>query len=244
MLLNQKVNNCMKIVINEPFDIDQMVAKEITKLVNNNPNTVLGLATGATMLGVYKNLADDHKENKTDYTHVITFNLDEYVGLDADHEQSYRYYMKENLFKHININPKNINFPGQDAPQAYTELIKQHNIDLILLGVGRDGHIAFNEPYTSFDSETSIVDLWASTINDNKRFFKDDEDVPTKAITMGFKEIMSAKRVILIAYGINKAQAIKQLINGKEDEAWPLTILKRHPYVTVYLDEDAASLLE
>ena len=112
------------------------------------------------------------------------------------------------------------------------------------MGVGSNGHIGFNEPGTSFDSETGYVTLAESTIEDNKRFFDSIEDVPTSAVTMGLKDIMSAKRIMLIAFGKNKAQAIKQLINGKEDEAWPLTILKRHPYVTVYLDKEAASLIE
>lgn len=234
----------MKIVIDEIHDINVMVCKEITKLVNNTPDAVLGLATGSTPLGVYQNLIDDYKENKTDYSSVKTFNLDEYVGLDIDHEQSYHTYMRKNLFDHINIDINNTFFPSLENPSAYSELIKEHNIDLQILGVGSNGHIGFNEPYTSFEQETSYVTLAESTINDNKRFFNSIEDVPKGAITMGLKDIMSAKRIILIAFGKNKAQAIKQLINGVEDEAWPVTILKRHPYVTVYLDKDAASLLE
>ncbi|MFA5720537.1 MAG: glucosamine-6-phosphate deaminase [Acholeplasmataceae bacterium] len=234
----------MKIVIDEIHDINVMVCKEITKLVNNTPDAVLGLATGSTPLGVYQNLIDDYKENKTDYSGVKTFNLDEYVGLDIDHEQSYHTYMRKNLFDHINIDLNNTFFPSLENPSAYSELIKEHNIDLQILGVGSNGHIGFNEPYTSFDQETSYVTLAESTINDNKRFFNSIDDVPKGAITMGLKDIMSAKRIILIAFGKNKAQAIKQLINGVEDEAWPVTILKRHPYVTVYLDKDAASLLE
>lgn len=234
----------MKIVINDKAHIDQMISKEISKLVSNTPDAVLGLATGSTPLGIYANLIEDYKQNQTDYSNVITFNLDEYVGLDIDHEQSYHTYMRENLFKHINIKPENTHFPKEENPKAYTELIKKHNIDLQILGVGSNGHIGFNEPHTSFDSETSYVTLAQSTIEDNKRFFASIDDVPKGAITMGLKDIMSAKRIILIAFGKNKAQAIKQLINGVEDEAWPLTILKRHPYVTVYLDEAAASLIE
>ncbi len=234
----------MKIVIDEISTINKMVSKEITKLVKNNPNAVLGLATGGTPLGIYENLILDYKENKTNYENVTTFNLDEYVGLDIDHEQSYHTYMRKNLFDHININLENTHFPTLEDPQAYTKLIKEKGIDIQILGVGSNGHIGFNEPGTSFDSETGYVTLAESTIEDNKRFFDSIEDVPTSAVTMGLKDIMSAKRIMLVAFGKNKAQAIKQLINGKEDEAWPLTILKRHPYVTVYLDKDAASLIE
>ncbi|NMA05364.1 MAG: glucosamine-6-phosphate deaminase [Acholeplasmataceae bacterium] len=234
----------MKIVIDEISTINKMVAKEITKLVKNNPNAVLGLATGGTPLGIYENLVLDYKENKTNYENVTTFNLDEYVGLDINHEQSYHTYMRKNLFNHININLENTHFPTLENPQSYTKLIKEKSIDIQILGVGSNGHIGFNEPGTSFDSETGYVTLAESTIEDNKRFFDSIEDVPTSAVTMGLKDIMSAKRIMLIAFGKNKAQAIKQLINGKEDEAWPLTILKRHPYVTVYLDKEAASLIE
>lgn len=209
----------MKIVIDEISTINKMVAKEITKLVKNNPNAVLGLATGGTPLGIYENLVLDYKENKTNYENVTTFNLDEYVGLDINHEQSYHTYMRKNLFNHININLENTHFPTLENPQSYTKLIKEKSIDIQILGVGSNGHIGFNEPGTSFDSETGYVTLAESTIEDNKRFFDSIEDVPTSAVTMGLKDIMSAKRIMLIAFGKNKAQAIKQLINGKEDEA-------------------------
>ncbi len=234
----------MKIVIDEISTINKMVSKEITKLVKNNPNAVLGLATGSTPLGIYENLVLDYEENNTNYENVTTFNLDEYVGLEPTHEQSYHTYMRENLFNHININLENTHFPSLKDPKAYTKLLKEKSIDIQLLGVGSNGHIGFNEPGTSFESETSYVTLAESTIEDNKRFFDSIDDVPKAAVTMGLKDIMSAKRIMLVAFGKNKAQAIKQLINGKEDEAWPLTILKRHPYVTVYLDKDAASLIE
>ncbi len=234
----------MKIVIDEVSTINKMVSKEITKLVKNNPNAVLGLATGSTPLGIYENLVLDYEENKTNYENVTTFNLDEYVGLEPSHKQSYHTYMRENLFNHININLENTHFPSLEDPKAYTKLLKEKSIDIQILGVGSNGHIGFNEPGTSFDSETGYVTLAESTIEDNKRFFDSIDDVPKAAVTMGLKDIMSAKRIMLVAFGKNKAQAIKQLINGKEDEAWPLTILRRHPYVTVYLDKDAASLIE
>ncbi len=234
----------MKIIIDEISVVNKLVAKEMIDCVRNKPNAVLGLATGSTPLGIYKNLVEDHVKNKTDYSKVTTFNLDEYVGLHPEHEQSYHTYMRQNLFNHINIDLKNTNFPDLDNPKAYTKLIKQKPIDLQILGVGSNGHIAFNEPFTSFDSETDYVTLAESTINDNKRFFDSIDDVPKQAVTMGLKDIMSAKKIIIIAFGENKAEAINELVNGKQDEAWPVTILQRHHDVTVYLDKKAASLLE
>lgn len=234
----------MKIVINDQKEINLLVCKEITKLVKSNPTAVLGLATGSTPLGVYRNLIEDHKINNTDYSKVKTFNLDEYYELDPSHAQSYHTYMSNYLFNHLNIDKENTHFPSKENPEFYTELLKTHNVDLQILGVGSNGHIGFNEPFTSFESETGYVTLADSTRQDNKRFFDSLDEVPKGAITMGLKDIMRSKRIILIAFGKQKAQAIKQLVSGAIDEAWPVTILQRHPYLTVYLDEEAASLLD
>lgn len=234
----------MKIVINDQKEINLLVCKEITKLVKSNPTAVLGLATGSTPLGVYKNLIEDHKTNNTDYSQVRTFNLDEYYELDPSHVQSYHTYMNQHLFNHLNIDKENTYFPSKENPESYTELLKTHNVDLQILGVGSNGHIGFNEPFTSFESETGYVTLADSTRQDNKRFFDSLDEVPQGAITMGLKDIMRSKRIILLAFGKQKAQAIKQLVSGAIDEAWPVTILQRHPYLTVYLDEEAASLLD
>lgn len=233
----------MKIVINEKQEINNLVSNEIIRLVKSNPQAVLGLATGGTPLGIYEELIKDHQENKTDYSNIITFNLDEYYDLDPSHPESYHSYMDKNLFSGININPENTHFPDMNNPESYTNLIEQHKIDFQILGVGSNGHIGFNEPGTSFESITHYVTLAESTRKDNARFFNSLDEVPAKAVTMGLKDIIRSKRIVLIAFGANKAQAIKQLVDGTESEKWPVTILQRHPYVTLYLDKEAASLL-
>lgn len=234
----------MKIIINKKAKLDKLAAQEIINLVNENPKAVLGLATGSSPIGLYKELIKDHKANKTNYKKVTTFNLDEYIGIPIDHEQSYHTFMYETLFKHLNINLKNTNFPKQDDPASYTKLLEKKPVDLQILGIGSNGHIAFNEPGTSFDSTTQYVDLAESTIKDNSRFFDSIDDVPKRAVTMGLKDIMMAKKVILLAFGKNKAEAINTLVNGKKSEDCPATILQDHPNLTLYLDEDAASLLK
>lgn len=233
----------MKIIINKKAKLDKLAAQEIINLVNENPKAVLGLATGSSPIGLYEELIKDHKANKTNYKKVTTFNLDEYIGIPIDHEQSYHTFMYETLFKHLNINLKNTNFPKQDDPASYTKLLEKKPVDLQILGIGSNGHIAFNEPGTSFDSTTQYVDLAESTIKDNSRFFDSIDDVPKRAVTMGLKDIMMAKKVILLAFGKNKAEAINTLVNGKKSEDCPATILQDHPNLTLYLDEDAASLL-
>lgn len=234
----------MKIIINKKAKLDKLAAQEIINLVNENPKAVLGLATGSSPIGLYEELIKDHKANKTNYKKVTTFNLDEYIGIPIDHEQSYHTFMYETLFKHLNINLKNTNFPKQDDPAGYTKLLEKKPVDLQILGIGSNGHIAFNEPGTSFDSTTQYVDLAESTIKDNSRFFDSIDDVPKRAVTMGLKDIMMAKKVILLAFGKNKAEAINTLVNGKKSEDCPATILQDHPNLTLYLDEDAASLLK
>lgn len=234
----------MKIIINKKAKLDKLAAQEIINLVNENPKAVLGLATGSSPIGLYEELIKDHKANKTNYKKVTTFNLDEYIGIPIDHEQSYHTFMYETLFKHLNINLKNTNFPKQDDPASYTKLLEKKPVDLQILGIGSNGHIAFNEPGTSFDSTTQYVDLAESTIKDNSRFFDSIDDVPKRAVTMGLKDIMMAKKVILLAFGKNKAEAINTLVNGEKSEDCPATILQDHPNLTLYLDEDAASLLK
>lgn len=233
----------MKIVINEKHEINKLVSNEIIRLVKSNPKAVLGLATGGTPLGVYEELIKDHQENQTDYSQVITFNLDEYYDLEPTHKESYHTYMNDNLFSKININLDNTHFPDLNNPESYTNLLEQHRVDFQILGVGSNGHIGFNEPGTPFESITHYVTLAESTRKDNARFFNSLDEVPTKAVTMGLNDIIRSKRIVLIAFGANKAQAIKQLVDGAESENWPVTILKRHPYVTLYLDKEAASLL-
>ena len=234
----------MKIIIDKKEVLDKLAAKEIIDLVNTNPKAVLGLATGSSPIGLYKNLILDHQTNKTNYKNVITFNLDEYYGLPINHEQSYHTFMYETLFKHLDINLNNTNFPDLEHPESYTELLNKNQIDLQILGIGSNGHIAFNEPGTSFDSTTQYVLLAESTLKDNARFFDSIDDVPKKAVTMGLKDIMMAKKIILLAFGKNKSEAINLLVNGAKSEDCPATILQDHPDLTLYLDEEAASLLK
>jgi len=215
------------------------------------PGKVLGLATGSTPLGLYARMVKDHEENKTSYADIRSFNLDEYVGLPISHPESYYAFMHRNLFDKIDIKEENAHVPsglGDDLEaQAakYDAMIDECPVDIQLLGIGSDGHIAFNEPGTPFDSGTHVTDLAESTIKDNCRFFDNDiSKVPTQAVTQGIGTIMKAKNILLIATGANKAQAVKDMIEGPIDEACPASVLQRHPSVTVIVDEPAAALLK
>ena len=221
------------------------VMKEFIK-----PGKVLGLATGSTPLGLYQRMVKDHKENGTSYKDIKSFNLDEYVGLPISHPESYYAFMHRNLFDHIDILEENAHVPsglGEDLEgqaKHYDEMIDNDPVDIQLLGIGSDGHIAFNEPGTPFDSPTHVTDLAESTIKDNCRFFDNDiSKVPTQAVTQGIGTIMKAKNILLIATGANKAKAVKDMIDGPVDEACPASILQKHPNVTIIVDEAAASLL-
>ena len=227
-----------------------MIADEFIKQVNEKPNSVLGLATGTSPLQVYANLVEAYKKGLVTFKEVKTFNLDEYVGLEGTHEQSYRYFMNKNLFDQIDINIDNTHvLKGVGdylvyANQYDQEIANAGGIDLQILGIGSDGHIAFNEPGTSFDSLTHVAELAESTIKDNSRLFNDISEVPTKAVTMGLKSIMNAKKIVLIATGKNKAKAICDLILGKKTEQVPCSILQDHPDCTIYIDEEAYSLVK
>lgn len=214
------------------------------------PGKVLGLATGSTPLGLYARMVKDHEENKTSYADIKTFNLDEYVGLPISHPESYYAFMHKNLFNHLDINEENVHIPcglGDDLEEKakeYDQMIDANPVDIQVLGIGSDGHIAFNEPGTPFDSGTHICDLAESTIKDNCRFFENDmSKVPTQAVTQGIATIMKAKNILLIATGENKAQAIKDMLEGEINEDCPASILRKHDNVTVILDQAAASKL-
>jgi glucosamine-6-phosphate deaminase len=229
--------------------LDEAVSRLLIEQVNKHPKSVLGLATGSTPLGIYKQLMDDHKRHKTSYQDVVTINLDEYVGLDKNSPASYQSFMKVNLFDALDINPKNTFIPDggtkdlDAACQAYDDIMKKHPIDIQLLGIGSNGHIGFNEPNTPFDSETHIIELALKTRTDNAVHFKSLDDVPTQAITMGIKSITNAKRILLVAIGANKAQAVKGMIFGEVDPILPASVLQTHPNVDVFLDYQAASLI-
>lgn len=214
------------------------------------PNSVLGLATGSTPLKPYSHMIKLFENGSVDFSKVTTFNLDEYCNLDVNDVNSYHHFMHENLFDHINIPEENINFLNGNAEDLeqeckdYEKKIKQAGgIDIQLLGIGSNGHIAFNEPSDSFQRWSHVVALKESTIKDNSRFFSSIEEVPTHAVTMGIGSIMQAKRILIIAIGENKAKAIKQLIDGNVTPECPASVLQFHTDVTLMLDKGAASLI-
>ncbi|MFP4187545.1 MAG: glucosamine-6-phosphate deaminase [Acholeplasmataceae bacterium] len=225
--------------------IASAVAGKIIGIVTKNPQATLGLATGSTQLAVYRALVADHRERNTSYRTVTTFNLDEYVGLDAEHEQSYHYYMRKNLFDHIDGDPDLQHIPNglaadlEEECRRYDGLLDQRPIDLQLLGIGQNGHIGFNEPGSSFDLRTHVVELDRQTRVDNARNFAALKDVPMRAITMGIKDIMRAKRIVLVAIGPAKANAIKAFMHGPIGEDMPASALREHPHLEVYVDHEA-----
>ncbi len=238
----------MDLIILDKKEADKAVCNEIINLINSKKDCVLGLATGSTPEGVYSLLVEAYKNKKVSFENVTSFNLDEYVGLADSHPQSYRYFMNNHLFLHVDINLANTHVPSNRGDEndlsIYDDNIKNHGgIDLQLLGIGSNGHIAFNEPGTSFNSKTHIVTLKESTIKDNSRFFNSIDEVPTQAITMGLESILNAKRIILMAFGKNKAEAICKMFNNEANEDLPASILQKHQNVTIYCDEEAASLL-
>lgn len=220
--------------------LSEIAAGMIIEQVNNNPKTVLGLATGSSPLGTYENLVKSYNDGITDFSNVTSVNLDEYVGLSADHNQSYRYFMNKNLFDKININKECTFVPDGCAPdleeecKSYDKRIEMlGGIDIQLLGIGYDGHIGFNEPDEVFTGETHRVKLDSSTIEANSRFFQSKDEVPKEAVTIGVGAIMKAKKVILIANGKGKAEIVKKSFWGPITPKVPASILQLHPDVTV-----------
>lgn len=238
----------MKIIVTNNYEEASLEAFKVMKeIVANKPNAVLGLATGSTPLGLYKNMIEDHKANGTSYKDVVSFNLDEYVGLDRNHKESYYTFMHTNLFKGIDILEENVHLPYGNTKEdcdAYEKAMEDYQVDVQLLGIGGNGHIGFNEPGTSFDETTHIVELQERTRKDNARFFDDDiNQVPTHAITMGIATIMKASKVLLIATGENKADAVKAMIEEPKSVNCPASALQDHKDVVVILDTAAASKL-
>lgn len=226
-------------------DASQKAADAIAVQIAHKPNTVLGLATGGSPVGIYESLIEKYR-NGLDFSQVRTVNLDEYVGLTPQHPQSYAYYMNANLFNHINIAQENIHIPdGTDADtekqsEAYDQIIRElGGIDLQLVGIGHNGHIGFNEPSTSFTKGTHCVDLADTTIAANARFFECEADVPRKAYTMGIQHIMQAKKVVMIVCGSDKAKILQEAFFGPVTPAVPASILQFHPDFTLVADEDA-----
>lgn len=239
----------MKVIVCKDYDEVSAKAYEVMKeVVINKKDAVLGLATGSSPIGLYQNMIKDHKENGVSYKDIKSFNLDEYVGIPRDHEQSYYTFMHENLFNGIDIKEENVHLPygnTKEDCEAYEKAMADYSVDIQVLGIGGNGHIGFNEPGTPFASRTHIVDLQERTIKDNARFFNDDMNlVPKQAITMGIATIMDAKKVLLVASGANKADAVYGMVHGEITEDMPASILQKHDDVVVIVDEAAASKLK
>ena len=231
--------------------ISDRAAEIVTNQIRKKPDSVIGFATGGTPLGLYKRLIRNHKERGLDFSKITTFNLDEYVGLSPHHDQSYHYFMWTNLFYHVNVDPSHVHIPQGMADDIdgfctwYEQKIEQAGgIDLQILGIGGNGHIAFNEPGSSLGSRTRIKTLTEKTITDNARFFDDPEQVPRYAITMGIGTIMDAKNLLLLGSGEGKANAIKTTLEGPITAMVPATIVQLHQHAHILIDEAAASSLE
>ncbi|MEG1984583.1 MAG: glucosamine-6-phosphate deaminase [Oscillospiraceae bacterium] len=241
----------MRIIKAKDYDgLSSQTANIISSQIILKPESVLGLATGSTPIGAYKILVERFNHGDLDFSAVKSVNLDEYKGLPADNDQSYNYFMHDNLFDHVNIKKENINLPNGLEPDSdkecarYDAVIKSMGgIDLQLLGIGHNGHIGFNEPSDIFDKGTHCVDLQQSTIDANKRFFSSIDDVPRQAYTMGIGTIMNAKCVLIIASGKDKAEIVKKAFFGPITPQVPASVLQMHPNVIVIADEDALSLV-
>ena len=238
------------LIFPDPQSLAQKSADLVESQIKAFPDSVIGLATGSTPLGLYKELIRRHQEYSLSFAEVKTFNLDEYVGIPSDHPQSYRTFMDENLFNQIDIDKTNTQVPDGMATNplevgpTYEQMIeKAGGIDLQVLGVGTDGHIGFNEPTSSLGSITRVKTLTKQTIEDNSRFFRPDEFQPKLAITMGIKTILDARRILLLAHGENKADAIRDMVEGPLSAFCPASSLQLHQRTTILIDEPAASKL-
>ena len=240
----------MKIIVTKDYEeLSARAAKVMLDVVKDNPYAVLGLATGTTPLGLYAHMIADHEKNGTSYAHIRTANLDEYKGLPKTHEQSYAYFMKKNLFDKLDIDAENTNIENGTAVDEgkecarYDAVLEQLPRDIQLLGLGSNGHIAFNEPGTPFGSGTHVVTLAESTVKDNARLFEDISEVPRKAFTMGIRQIMQAKKILILASGANKADAVYKTVKGEVTEEVPASVLQLHPDCILIADKAAAAKL-
>jgi len=241
----------MKILKVKDYEaLSNKAADGIIDAIKTNPSITLGLATGSTPVGLYQRLIVAYNQKKVSFKQIKTFNLDEYIGIERTHSESYFSFMRRHLFDQIDINPDYIHMPNNDINtlkenvNEYNHLLKDNTIDIQILGIGSNGHIGFNEPGTPFGQETFIVDLDQETREANARFFDSIDEVPKQAITMGIKNIMQAKEIVLLASGIEKADAVKAMIEGPVEPNMPASILQLHPNCTVILDERAASKLK
>lgn len=237
-------------VFNTADEVSHFAAKRILDCVAASPDMALGLATGSTQESLYAQLVRLIRQRSIDVSKLTTFNLDEYIGLGEWHRQSYRYYMHEHLFKHLPLSRQRLHVPDgladnpEKACQAYSEAIRAAGgLDFQLLGIGSNGHIGFNEPYTPFSSRTHTVALSDQTRLDNGRFFSAHSEVPTHAMTLGIQDILEAREIMLLATGRHKADTMAQLYHGDANEALPASALKHHHNVTIVMDREAASRL-
>ena len=238
----------MDVMVFDDYEaMSKMACQWIIDRVAEKPDAVLGLATGSTPLGTYRELISSYHHKKIDFRFVSTFNLDEYVGLGRDHPQSYRAFMERELFRYINLSDENTHIPDGMQEDLQAECVRYESLvekigppDLQILGIGENGHIGFNEPGSLFKSETHIVELTESTRSANARFFEAQSQVPSHAITMGIQSILKSKLILLLASGERKTKAIKRLLQMEEPkEAFPASALLRHPNVTLIIDQQA-----
>lgn len=229
--------------------LSKSAAQVVLEVLKEKPDCVLGLPTGSTPVGMYEQLVKAYQEGNADFSKVTTFNLDEYIGLPQEHEQSYYAFMQQNLFRHINIEPQRTHIPRGDtrnveeeSKRYETEIDQAGGMDLLVIGIGTNGHIGFNEPGSDPHSRTRIIDLAPSTIQSNSRYFESMADVPKQAITMGLGTILSkSKRILLLASGLEKAEIMYQLLSNQEvSNSIPASFLKQHPDVTIVMDQAAA----
>jgi glucosamine-6-phosphate deaminase len=245
----------MRVIIQPNYEkVSQWAANHIVKRINEFKPTeekpfVLGLPTGSTPLGTYKALIELHKQGKVSFKNVVTFNMDEYVGIAEDHPESYHSFMWNNFFNHVDINPDNVNILNGNAadPEAecreYEErIVKAGGIDLFLGGVGENGHLAFNEPYTSLNSRTHVQTLTYDTLVVNSRFFDNDVNkVPKKAMSVGIATVLDSKEVVILALGPKKANAVQHCVEGGYNHVWPISALQIHPASIMVCDDPAAT---
>lgn len=237
----------MNIIICENYEeVSARAASMVADVIKKDSACKLGLATGSTPIGMYSILSEMYKNGEIDFSSVSSYNLDEYYPIKKDNDQSYDYFMRENLFSKINIKEENIHIPNGEAKDANKEcedyectVEKSGGIDIQILGLGVNGHIGFNEPANELISKTHVTDLTVSTIKANSRFFESEDEVPKKAITMGVGTIMKAKSIVLMVSGKNKHEALSAILNGNISTNVPATLLNLHPNVTVICDKEA-----
>ena len=233
--------------LNKPHEIDVLLANKVAEIIVKNPQVNLGLATGSTYINFYKTLVDRIKKEKIDISKISTFNLDRYYNQSMEDDSSFEAFMHQHFFDPLDIKASQYHFPYYDTDSDYGKydaiINEAGGLDIILLGIGVNAHIAFNEPGTPFSSKTHKIELAPSTIENNKEYFNGHEPIPSEAVTMGISTILSAKQIILVAKGQNKANAIHDMIRAPISESVPATALRLHEHVEVYVDAEAGSLI-